>query len=96
MSTNRKIAIVPEVIDTGAVVCCGNRGITIYFDDEPENYRYHLIELTKAVAAMHRAIHFARAKDPMNKLVEEDMDDALGGVELVSNMAAKIATLLPE
>jgi hypothetical protein len=96
MSNNRKIAAVPD--DTNqpvpiCVVCCGRSGISLLVEDEAANYPHHLITLTKAVAGMHRAIYSARDPSNPNRLPEEDLEHALAGVELVSNMALEFAKL---
>jgi hypothetical protein len=84
--------------DEGApiVLTCGNRGLAMSLCHEPDNYRDHVIMLTKAVAGMHRAIELAQRYGEMANWFESDLNAALAGAELVSNLAAEYAMLIPE
>ena len=55
------------------------------------NFVDHVRELTNASAAMQSAIRVAGEELP-----REDLQSALAGVELVSNLAAEFAMLVPE
>ena len=81
---------------TSTVVSCGNRGLALYIVHEPENHAAHLVLLTKALTGMHRAIELAQRSGAMANWFDSDLNAALAGTELISNLAAEYAQLIPD
>ena len=81
---------------TSTVVSCGNRGLALYIVHEPENHAAHVVQLTKALTGMHRAIELAQRSGVMANWFDSDLNAALAGTELISNLAAEYAMLIPE
>ena len=94
--TKSKPVIANDTSSDVNVVTCGARGLALRFEHEPENYLHHVQILTKAAAGMHRAIELAQRYGETANWFESDLNAALAGAELVSNLAAEYAMLIPE
>ncbi len=77
-------------------MCCGNRGLALHVVHEPENHVAHLVQLTKALTGIHRAIEIAQRAEGGANWFDSDLNAALAGAELVSNLAAEYAQLIPD
>ncbi len=77
------------------VLRCGTRGLQLQFVEEPSNYIGHVLQLTKAVSGMQRAIEVAQRSGASANWFEDDLNAALAGTELISNLAAEYAKLVP-
>jgi hypothetical protein len=84
-----------EVISQ-AIITCGKRGLSLHIVEEQTNVLGHLLELTRAVSGIHRAIELAQRAEPCVNWFESDLNAALAGAELISNLAVEYAMLIPE
>ena len=74
------------------LVYFGSESAFVDIEDDEQTHAKKLAVLTKSIIGLQRAVSIAKTED--ESFLQEEADEALAGIELISSFAAGIADML--